>query len=177
MANQISAEQFDTVMPLLQELYRGFAHTRNGPGATRFWRKGKGDLELYRWRRTQCAVSFSSGQPARRRLGVLLSIHLIPSLVPTGIPCCLTTLSSISTTTGRSTLSRCFPRSDAPADRSLLRSKPGTGRCSLPQASEHVSEPGRRFDLAMSITGSGSIAEVHDVVPLPREILRPAQAS
>jgi chromosome segregation protein len=38
-------------------------------------------------------------------------------------------------------------------------------------------EPGRRFDLTMSATGSSSIAQAQDIVPMPREILRPAQAS
>ena len=40
-----------------------------------------------------------------------------------------------------------------------------------------IGESGKRFELSTSITGTSQIATVHDIYPMPREILRPARAS
>jgi hypothetical protein len=40
-----------------------------------------------------------------------------------------------------------------------------------------IGEIGRRFDLCTSRTGTSEIANVEDIYPMPREVLRRAQAS
>jgi ABC-type cobalamin/Fe3+-siderophores transport system ATPase subunit len=40
-----------------------------------------------------------------------------------------------------------------------------------------IGEIGRRFELQTSKTGTSEISSIHDIFPMPREVLRRAQAS
>jgi chromosome segregation protein len=40
-----------------------------------------------------------------------------------------------------------------------------------------IGEIGRRFELQISRTGTSEIASIHDIYPMPREVLRSAQVS
>jgi DNA repair exonuclease SbcCD ATPase subunit len=178
VANQISAEQFDTVMPLLQELYHRLRpHSEWREIESDFGGKVRGTLNFTVGDGHNVQFLFSSGQRRAAGLAFLLSIHLsrrwcnwrtlllddpVQHIDDYRALNLIEVLSAIRRT-GRQVIVAVESRALADVLCHKLRST--------------STELGRRFDLALSITGSGSIAEVHDVVPLPREILRPAQAS
>lgn len=178
VANQISAEQFDTVMPLLQELYRRLRpHAEWREIASDFGGKVRGTLNFTVGDGHNVQFLFSSGQRRAAGLAFLLSIHLsrrwcewqtlllddpVQHIDDYRALNLVEVLSAIRRT-GRQVIVAVESRALADVLCHKLRST--------------LSEPGRRFDLAMSTGGSGSIAEINDIVPMPREILRPAQAS
>ncbi|MCP1913343.1 DNA repair exonuclease SbcCD ATPase subunit [Bradyrhizobium elkanii] len=178
VANQISAEQFDTVMPLLQELYRRLRpHSEWREIESDFGGKVRGTLNFTVGDGHNVQFLFSSGQRRAAGLAFLLSIHLarrwcgwntlllddpVQHIDDYRALNLVEVLSAIRRT-GRQVIVAVESRALADVLCHKLRSI--------------STEPGRRFDLAMSITGSGSISEARDIVPLPREILRPAQAS
>lgn len=178
VANQISAEQFDTVMPLLQELYRRLRpHSEWREIESDFGGKVRGTLNFTVGDGHNVQFLFSSGQRRAAGLAFLLSIHLsrrwcgwrslllddpVQHIDDYRALNLIEVLSAIRRT-GRQVIVAVESRALADVLCHKLRST--------------STELGRRFDLALSLTGSGSIAAVDDVVPLPREILRPAQAS
>jgi chromosome segregation protein len=83
VANQISAEQFDTVMPLLQELYRRLRpHSEWREIASDFGGKVRGTLNFTVGDGHNVQFLFSSGQRRCRRLGVSFVNPSVPALVP-----------------------------------------------------------------------------------------------
>ncbi|SFJ53584.1 RecF/RecN/SMC N terminal domain-containing protein [Bradyrhizobium sp. cf659] len=178
VANQISAEQFDTVMPLLQELYRRLRpHSEWREIESDFGGKVRGTLNFTVGDGRNVQFLFSSGQRRAAGLAFLLSIHLsrrwcewrtlllddpVQHIDDYRALNLVEVLSAIRRT-GRQVIVAVESRALADVLCHKLRST------SL--------ELGRRFDLTMSTTGSGSVAEIQDIVPMPREILRPAQAS
>ncbi len=77
VANQISAEQFDTVMPLLQELYRRLRpHSEWREIESDFGGKVRGTLNFTVGDGHNVQFLFSSGQRRAAGLAFLLSIHL-----------------------------------------------------------------------------------------------------
>ncbi|UWU66102.1 AAA family ATPase [Bradyrhizobium sp. NC92] len=178
VANQISAEQFDTVMPLLQELYRRLRpHSEWREIESDFGGKVRGTLNFTVGNGHNVQFLFSSGQRRAAGLAFLLSIHLsrrwcqwqtlllddpVQHIDDYRALNLVEVLSAIRRT-GRQVVVAVENRALADVLCHKLRST--------------ITQPGRRFDLTMSTSGSGSIAEISDVVPMPREILRPAQAS
>ena len=177
VANQISAEQFDTVMPLLQELYRRLRpHSEWRTIESDFGGKVRGTLN-FTVEGHNLQFLFSSGQRRAAGLAFLLSIHLsrrwcewrslllddpVQHIDDYRALNLVEVLSAIRRT-GRQVIVAVENRALADVLCHKLRST--------------LTEPGRRFYLAMSTAGAGSIAAIEDIVPLPREILRPAQAS
>jgi len=178
VANQISAEQFDTFMSLLQELYRRLRpHSEWREIESDFGGKVRGSLNFTMGNGHNVQFLFSSGQRRAAGLAFLLSIHLSRRWCE------------------RRTLLLDDPVQHIENYRALnlvevLSSIHRTGRQVVVAVEDQAltdvlchklrsttEEPGRRFDLTMSMTGSCAIATVQDIAPMPRQILRPAQAS
>jgi chromosome segregation protein len=178
VANQMLTEQFDTVMPLLKELFwRLRPHTE--------WREIESDFGGRVRASLNCTVGegrnpqflFSSGQRRAAGIAFLLAIHL-------SRPWCrwrslllddpvqhiddyralnLVEVLSAVRRTGRQIIVTVEDPSLADVLCRRLRAT--------------TKESGRRFELAMSKNGSAVISEQHHVYPLPREILRDAEVS
>ena len=178
VANQILTEQFDTVMPLLKELYRRLRpHADWAEIESDFGGKIRGSLNFTVGDGHNPQFLFSSGQRRAAGLAFLLAIHL-------SRPWCkwrsllmddpvqhiddyrslnlVEVLASIRRS-GRQVL--VAVEDQALADLLCRR---------LRSANE---DSGRHFVLRASETGTSTIAEQHDIYPMPRLVLRPAQAS
>ena len=177
-ANQILTEQFDTVMPLLKELYQRLRpHTDWREIETDFGGKVRASLNFTVGEGINPQFLFSSGQRRAAGLAFLLAIHL-------SRPWCLfnslllddpvqhiddyralnlvEVLSAIRRT-GR----QIVVAVEDPALADLL----------CRRLRSIAKETGRRFDLSCNSNGSASIETLTEILPLPREVLRRAEAS
>ncbi len=178
IANQILAEQFDTVMPLLQELYRRLRpHSEWRDIESDFGGKVRGSLNFTVGNGHNVQFLFSSGQRRAMGLAFLLSIHLsrrwcewrslllddpVQHIDDYRALNLVEVLSAIRRT-GRQVIVAVEDQALAEVLCHKLRSS--------------IEEPGRRFDLTMSKTGSSAISGIQDIVPMPRQILRSVQVS
>lgn len=177
VANQVMTEQFDTVMPLLKELYQ-----RLRPHAD--WR----EVEIDFGGRVRASLNFtvgngrnpqflfSSGQRRAAGIAFLLAIHL-------SRPWCrlrslllddpvqhiddyralnLVEVLSAVRRTGRQVIVAVEDPALADVLSRRLRST--------------TTEPGRRFELSTTKNGSATIERQTDIFPLTREVLRAAEA-
>ena len=175
--NQILTEQFDTVMPLLKELYRRLRpHTDWTEIESDFGGKVRASLNFSVGGHNPQFL-FSSGQRRATGLAFLLAVHL-------SRPWCiwqslllddpvqhiddyralnLVEVLSAIRRTGRQVIVAVEDTALADVLCRRLRST--------------QEETGRHFELRTSNTGSAEIASSQDVYPMPRLVLRPAQAS
>lgn len=175
VANELSQEQFDTVLPLLKELYRRLRpHVTWREIDTDFGGRVRASLNLTVGDGRNPQFLFSSGQRRAAGIAFLLAIHLSRSW------CRLNTillddpiqhvddyralnlvevLSAIRKS-GRQVVIAVEDPALADVLCRRLRSTP--------------IEFGRRFDLAMSTDGSAAIEATRPILPLPRETLRAA---
>ena len=178
VANQILTEQFDTVMPLLNELYRRLRpHADWAEIESDFGGKVRGSLNFTVGDGYNPQFLFSSGQRRAAGLAFLLAVHL-------SRPWC-----------NWRTLLMDDPVQHIDDYRALnlvevLAAVRRAGRQVI-VAVEDVAlagvlcrrlrsandDSGRHFELRTSATGTAEIAHVHEVYPMPRLVLRPAQAS
>lgn len=178
VANQILTEQFDTVMPLLKELYRRLRpHAGWAEIESDFGGKIRGSLNFTVGDGHNPQFLFSSGQRRAAGLAFLLAVHL-------SRPWCnwrsllmddpvqhiddyralnLVEVLTAIRRTGRQVI--VAVEDVALADVLCRRLRSGSG------------DFGRHFELRTSETGTAEIAHVQDVYPMPRLVLRPAQAS
>jgi DNA repair exonuclease SbcCD ATPase subunit len=178
VANQILTEQFDTVMPLLKELYRRLRpHSNWAEIESDFGGKVRGSLNFTVGDGHNPQFLFSSGQRRAAGLAFLLAVHL-------SRPWCswrsllmddpvqhiddyralnLVEVLTAIRRTGRQVIVAVEDVALANVLCRRLRSASGDG--------------GRHFQLRTSKTGTAEIADFQDVYPMPRLVLRPAQAS
>ena len=178
VANEILTEQFDTVMPLLKELYR---RLRPHAGWTEiesdFGGKIRGSLNLTVGDGQNVQFLFSSGQRRAAGLAFLLAVHLsrrwcgwqtlmlddpVQHIDDYRALNLVEVLSAIRRT-GRQIIVAVEDEALADVLCRRLRSLPN--------------EIGRCYSLRISKTGTGEIASARDIYPMPREILRSATAS
>jgi chromosome segregation protein len=178
VANQILTEQFDTVMPLLKEFYRRLRpHADWAEIESDFGGKVRGSLNFTVGNGHNPQFLFSSGQRRAAGLAFLLAIHL-------SRPWCkwrtllmddpvqhiddyrslnLVEVLAAIRRTGRQVI--VAVEDPALADVLCRRLRSATG------------DAGRHFVLRISESGTSVIDKAHDIYPMPRLVLRPAQAS
>jgi chromosome segregation protein len=177
VANQVLMEQFHTVMPLLKELYQRLRpHIDWREIETDFGGRVRASLNFTVGDGRNPQFLFSSGQRRAAGIAFLLAIHL-------SRPWCrfrslllddpvqhiddfralnLVEVLSAVRRTGRQVI--VAVEDPALADLLCRRLRSTT------------SEAGRRFELVTAINGSAAIAQQTDIFPLPREILKTAEA-
>jgi DNA repair exonuclease SbcCD ATPase subunit len=178
VANEILTEQFDTVMPLLKELYRRLRpHANWAEIESDFGGKIRGSLNFTVGDGYNPQFLFSSGQRRAAGLAFLLAVHL-------SRPWCrwrsllmddpvqhiddyralnLVEVLTAIRRTGRQVIVAVEDISLANVLCRRLRSA--------------TNDSGRHVELRTSATGTAEIADVHDIYPMPRLVLRPARAS
>jgi chromosome segregation protein len=178
VANELLTEQFDTVMPLLKELYR---RLRPHAGWTEiesdFGGKVRASLNFTVGDGHNVQFLFSSGQRRAAGLAFLLAIHLsrrwcnwqtlllddpVQHIDDYRALNLVEVLSAIRRT-GRQVVVAVEDEALADVLCRRLRSS--------------VSQAGRRFNLRTSTSGTGEIASIRDIYPMPREVIRPATTS
>jgi DNA repair exonuclease SbcCD ATPase subunit len=178
VANEILMEQFDTVMPLLKELYRRLRpHADWTEIESDFGGKVRGSLNFVVGDGHNPQFLFSSGQRRAAGLAFLLAVHL-------SRPWCgwhslllddpvqhiddYRALNLVEVLTAiRRTNRQVIVAVEDPALADLLCRR-------LRSESAAV---GRIFELQTSKTGTAEIAKSRDIYPMPRLVLREAQAS
>lgn len=178
VANEILTEQFDTVMPLLKELYRRLRpHADWTEIGVDFGGRVRASLNFVVGDGHNPQFLFSSGQRRAAGLAFLLSIHL-------SRPWCrwqslllddpvqhiddyralnLVEILAAIRRTGRQVVVAVEDPALADLLCRRLRSLGG--------------DIGRRFDLRASRNGTAELGNVQDIYPMPREVLRPAKVS
>ena len=175
VANQMLTEQFDTIMPLLKELYQRLRpHTDWREIETDFGGRVRASLNFTVGEGCNPQFLFSGGQRRAAGLAFLLAIHL-------SRPWCrlhslllddpvqhiddyralnLVEVLSAVRQTGRQVI---IAVEDAALADVLCRRLRST-----------TTEGGRRFELTTAKSGSAAIEREVDIFPLPREVLRTA---
>jgi len=178
VANQILTEQFDTVMPLLKELYRRLRpHANWAEIESDYGGKIRGSLNFTVGDGYNPQFLFSSGQRRAAGLAFLVAVHL-------SRPWCrwrsllmddpvqhiddyralnLVEVLTAIRRTGRQVIVAVEDISLANVLCRRLRSA--------------TNDSGRHIELCTSATGTAEIADIHDIYPMPRLVLRPARAS
>jgi len=178
VANEILMEQFDTVMPLLKELYRRLRpHGDWTEIESDFGGKVRGSLNFVVGDGHNPQFLFSSGQRRAAGLAFLLSVHL-------SRPWCgwrslllddpvqhiddYRALNLVEVLTAiRRTNRQVIVAVEDPALADLLCRRLRSDRAAV----------GRIFELRTSKTGTAEIANTRDIYPMPKLVLRAAQAS
>lgn len=177
VANQVLTEQFDTVMPLLKELYQRLRpHTDWREIETDFGGQVRASLNFTVGDRRNPQFLFSSGQRRAAGVAFLLAIHL-------SRPWCrlrslllddpvqhiddyralnLVEVLSAVRRTGRQVI--------------VAVEDPALADVLCRRLRSTTLEAGRRFELSTAKNGSAAIEQEVDIFPLPREILRKANA-
>lgn len=175
--NQVLTEQFDTVMPLLKELYQRLRpHADWREIETDFGGRVRASLNFTVGDGRNPQFLFSSGQRRAAGIAFLLAIHL-------SRPWCrlralllddpvqhiddyraLNLVEVLSAV--RRTERQVIIAVEDPALADLL--------CRRLRST--ILQPGRRFELTTAKNGSAAIGQQVDIVPLPREVLRTANA-
>lgn len=178
VANQVLTEQFDTVMPLLKELYKRLRpHTDWGEIETDFGGRVRASLNFTVGDGRNPQFLFSSGQRRAAGIAFLLAIHL-------SRPWCrlrslllddpvqhiddyralnLVEVLSAVRRTGRQVI--------------IAVEDPALADVLCRRLRSTAIEGGRRFELSTDENGSATIDRQTDVFPLPREVLQTAEAS
>ena len=178
VGNEVLTEMFDTVMPLLKELYRRLRpHTDWREIETDFGGKVRATLNFTVGDGKNPQFLFSSGQRRAAGLAFLLAIHLsrpwcrLQSLwlddpvqhVDDYRALNLVEVLSAIRRSGRQVIVAVEDRALADLLCRRLRST--------------FEQPGRRFELGVSTNGSTKIVDTTDIVPMARGVLRLAEAS
>jgi chromosome segregation protein len=178
VANEILTEQFDTVMPLLKELYRRLRpHSEWREIEVEFGGRVRASLNFTVAGGRNPQFIFSSGQRRAAGLAFLLAMHLsrrwcrwqslilddpIQHIDDYRALNLVEVLGAIRRT-GRQVIVAVEDLALADVLCRRLRSS--------------ISDFGRRFDLRTSKTGTAEIAAARDIHPMPREVLHLARAS
>ena len=178
VANQILTEQFDTVMPLLKELYRRLRpHSDWIEIESDFGGKVRASLNFTVGDGHNVQFLFSSGQRRAAGLAFLLAIHLsrrwcrwrtllLDDPVQHIDDYRALNLVEVLAAIRRSGRQVIVAVEDVALADVLCR-----------RLRSSIDDTGRRFELRTSKSGTAEIASIQDIYPMPREVLRPAQAS
>jgi chromosome segregation protein len=178
VANQFLSEQFDTVMPLLKELYRRLRpHSEWTNIDSDFGGKVRASLNFTVGDGHNIQFLFSSGQRRAAGLAFLLAIHLsrrwcewrtllLDDPVQHIDDYRALNLVEVLAAIRRSGQQIIIAVEDAALADLLCR-----------RLRSSIGEIGRRFELQSSKTGTAELVDVQDIYPMPREVLRRAQAS
>ncbi|OGP59826.1 MAG: hypothetical protein A2162_01560 [Deltaproteobacteria bacterium RBG_13_52_11b] len=177
VANEILTEQFDTVMPLLQELYRRLRpHPEWSEIASDFGGRVRGSLNFVVGDGRNPQFLFSSGQRRAAGLAFLLAVHLSrpwcawESLLLDDPVQHIDDYRAINLTevltAVRRTGEQVIVAVEDPALADLMCRR-------LRSVGDQI---GRRFDLRTSNTGGVILGEVQDIYPMPRNVLSIARA-
>jgi chromosome segregation protein len=178
VANQILTEQFDTVMPLLRELYRRLRpHSAWTEIDSDFGGKVRASLNFTVGDGHKIQFLFSSGQRRAAGLAFLLAIHLSRrwcgwnSLLLDDPVQHIDDYRALNLVEVLAAIRR--------SGRQIIVAVEDTALADLlcRRLRSKIAELGRRFDLQTSNSGSAEIAAAQDIYPMPRAVLRPAQAS
>jgi chromosome segregation protein len=178
VANQILTEQFDTVMPLLKELYRRLRpHSSWTEIDSDFGGKVRASLNFTVGEGHNLQFLFSSGQRRAAGLAFLLAIHLSrrwcgwKSLLLDDPVQHIDDYRALNLVEALAAIRR--------SGRQVVIAVEDTALADLlcRRLRSGIGEMGRRFELKTSSAGSGEIATAEDIHPMPRAVLRPAQAS
>jgi chromosome segregation protein len=178
VANEVLTEQFDTVMPLLKELYRRLRpHPEWSEIDSDFGGRVRGSLNFVVGDGRNPQFLFSSGQRRAAGLSFLLAVHL-------SRPWCAwetlllddpvqhiddyraVNLAEVLTAVRR-TGEQVIVAVEDPALADLLCRR-------LRSAGDQI---GRRFELRTANTGGAVIGEAQDLFPMPKSVLRTLHAS
>jgi len=178
VANQILTEQFDTVMPLLKELYQRLRpHTDWREIETDFGGEVRASLNFTVGDGRNPQFLFSSGQRRAAGLAFLLAIHLsrpwcrLRSLLLDDPVQHIDDYRALNLVEVLSAIRRMGRQVIIAVEDPALADLLCRRLRSTPE------ETGRRFDLSFGPNGSAIIDSAVDVRPLPREVLRLAEAS
>jgi chromosome segregation protein len=178
VANEILAEQFDTVMPLLKELYRRLRpHSEWKEIEVEFGGRVRASLNFSVEGGRNPQFLFSSGQRRAAGLAFLLAIHLSrrwcrwQSLILDDPVQHIDDYRALNLVEVLSAIRRTGRQIIVAVEDGALADV----LCRRLRAS--LEDFGRRFDLRTSKTGSAEISAREDVHPLPREVLQLARAS
>jgi hypothetical protein len=178
VANEILAEQFDTVMPLLQELYRRLRpHSEWKELKVEFGGRVRASLNFSVEGGRNPQFLFSSGQRRATGLAFLLAIHLSrrwsrwQSLLLDDPVQHIDDYRALNLVEVLSAIRRTGRQIIVAVEDVALADV----LCRRLRAS--IGDFGRRFDLRTSKTGTAEISAMEDVHPLPREVLQLARAS
>lgn len=178
VANQILTEQFDTVMPLLKELYQRLRpHTDWREIETDFGGEVRASLNFTVGDGRNPQFLFSSGQRRAAGLAFLLAIHLsrpwcrLRSLLLDDPVQHIDDYRALNLVEVLSAIRRMGRQVIIAVEDPALADLLCRRLRSTPE------ETGRRFDLSFGPNGSAIIDSAEDVRPLPREVLRLAEAS
>jgi DNA repair exonuclease SbcCD ATPase subunit len=175
--NQVMTEQFDTVMPLLKELYQRLRpHTDWQEIEIDFGGRIRASLNFTVGAGRNPQFLFSSGQRRAAGLAFLLAIHLSRSwcrlnslLLDDPVQHIddyralnLVEVLSAVRRTGRQVI--------------VAVEDPALADVLCRRLRSTALEPGRRFDLNIAKNGSAAIEQIVEVFPLPREVLKAAEA-
>ncbi len=178
VANQIFTEQFDTVMPLLKELYRRLRpHTDWAEIESDFGGKVRGSLNFMVGDGHNPQFLFSSGQRRAAGLSFLLAVHLSrpwcawKSLLLDDPVQHIDDYRALNLVEVLAAIRRTGRQVIVAVEDSAL----GDLLCRRLRSSS--GDLGRHYELRVSNTGTAMIASGQEVYPMPRLVLRPAQAS
>jgi DNA repair exonuclease SbcCD ATPase subunit len=171
-------EQFDTVLPLLKELYQRLRpHTDWREIETDFGGKVRASLNLSVGDGMNPQFLFSSGQRRAAGLAFLLAIHLSRPWVK--LKCLLLDdpIQHIDDYRALNVVEVLAAIRRAGRQVIVAVEDPGLADLLCRRLRSTTSEPGRRFDLSMSRNGSAAIERSNNVFPLPKKVLNFADAS
>ncbi len=178
VANEILEEHFDTVMPLLKELYRRLRpHSEWKEIEVEFGGRVRASLNFSVEGGRNPQFLFSSGQRRAAGLAFLLAIHLSrrwcrwQSLILDDPVQHIDDYRALNLVEVLSAIRRTGRQIIVAVEDGALADV----LCRRLRAS--LGDFGRRFDLRTSKTGSAEISAIEDVHPLPREVLGLARAS
>jgi DNA repair exonuclease SbcCD ATPase subunit len=178
VANEILEEHFDTVMPLLKELYRRLRpHSEWKEIEVEFGGRVRASLNFSVEGGRNPQFLFSSGQRRAAGLAFLLAIHLSrrwcrwQSLILDDPVQHIDDYRALNLVEVLSAIRRTGRQILVAVEDGALADV----LCRRLRAS--LEDFGRRFDLRTSKTGSAEISAIEDVHPLPREVLGLARAS
>jgi DNA repair exonuclease SbcCD ATPase subunit len=176
--NEILTEQFDTVMPLLKELYRRLRpHSDWTEIESDFGGKIRASLNFTVGDGYNPQFLFSSGQRRATGLAFLLAVHLSrpwctwSSLLLDDPVQHIDDYRALNLVEVLSAIRRTGRQIIVAVEDAALADLLGRRLRGM------TSEPGRYFELHTSDTGSAEVAAIKDINPMPRLVLRPARVS
>ena len=178
VANEILTEQFDTVMPLLKELYlRLRPHADWAEIESDFGGKVRGSLNFVVGEGYNPQFLFSSGQRRAAGLSFLLAVHLArpwcawKSLLLDDPVQHIDDYRALNLVEVLAAIRRTGRQVIVAIEDSAL----GEVLCRRLRSTR--GDVGRHYELRLSNTGTSTIASDQEVYPMPHLVLRPAQAS
>jgi chromosome segregation protein len=178
VANEILTEQFDTVMPLLKELYRRLRpHANWSEIESDFGGKVRGSLNFVVGDGYNPQFLFSSGQRRAAGLSFLLAVHLArpwcewTSLLLDDPVQHIDDYRALNLVEVLATVRRTGRQVVVAVEDNAL------GELLCRRLRSVTGDLGRVYELRVSNSGSSAIAQDREIYPMPHLVLRPAKAS